>query len=216
MTKKIITILGFCLFAFLTSQPVGKFSQVSAATSTPSATPSVEVDKIKTIVQENIDTIYQKELAAKSFVGYKGKVKSIGSKNLTLEVDTDLLQVSILPTTSITKAGAEIKTSAIALADTLLVIGQKTKDDVLEAKIINVLPVESETDIVITKSAIATIKNLDLKKKTFTLTINSEDLSFTLSKKTTVKLDEYKDGDTILAITKKYQGKYSLSRAIKI
>ncbi len=208
LTSLLLTIL------FLVATPV------YAVTSTPSATPSLELqDKIKTLVKENLETtenLIQKEVTSKSLLGYTGKVKSIGSKNLTLEIEKDILQISILTTTSITKDGAEIKTSSIALGDKLMIIGTKTKDDVIEAKIINVIKEDDPTTIVVTKPAIATIKNLDLKKKTFTLTINGEDVAYTLSKKTTVKLDDFKEGDTILAITKKYQGKYSLSRAVKI
>lgn len=192
---------------------------VFAVTSTPSATPAMQLeDKIKSLVKENLESaenLLQNE-AVTIFLGFTGKVKSIGSKNITLEVDDDLLQVTIAPETSITKSGNEIKSSSIALSDTLLVIGTKTKDNVLEAKVINVIPPEDPENIVVTEAKIATFKNIDLKKKTFTLTINNEDSSFTLSKKSTVKLDEFKGGDTILAITKKYQGKFSLSRAVKI
>ena len=86
----------------------------------------------------------------------------------------------------------------------------------LEAKIINVFPAETDEEVVVTKTQIAYFKNIDTKKKTFTLTINNEDLAFTLSKKSNVKLEDFKDGDKVLAITKKYLGKYSLSRAVKI
>lgn len=102
------------------------------------------------------------------------------------------------------------------MADKILIFGIKNKDGVLQAKIITVLAVEDETTIVITKAEVATIKNIDLKKKTFVLVIGQESVPFTLSKKTTVKLEELKDGDTLFAITKKYQGKFSLSRAVKL
>lgn len=192
------------------------------ATSTPSASPTTQnnqIDKLKSIVQEYTATTeasLQKEIISKSLYGYVGKVKSVGTKNLTLEVNNDLLQVSITPNTSITKSGSEIKTTSIALADKLLVIGTKTKEDVLEAKQITYVTEEKPENIVITKSYVTSFKNIDLKKKTFTLNIDSEDLPFTLSKKSTVKLEDFKDGDRIIAITKKYQGKYSLSRATKI
>lgn len=191
-----------------------------ALTSTPSATPSVDLqNKIKSLVKENLETtenLIQKETNAKSFVGYTGKVKSVGTKNITLEVESDLLQIAILPETVITKAGSEIKTTSIALADNLLVIGLKNKDNVLETRIINVLPEVDPATIVETVSKIATFKTIDPKKKSFVLTVNGEDQNFTLSKKTTVKLEDFVVGDTILAITKKYLGKFSLSRALKI
>lgn len=213
--KKISIIIQICIF-FIIPLPI------FASTSTPSATPtnqSNQIDKLKSIVQEytaTTEAILQKEIISKSLVGYTGKVKSVGTKNLTLEIDGDLLQVSISATTSITKSNAEIKTTSIALADKLLVMGTKTKEGVLEAKRVIVIEEEKPENIVITKSYISQIKNIDLKKKTFILSIDSVDQVFTLSKKTSVKLEDYKDGDNIIAITKKYQGKYSLSRASKI
>lgn len=212
--KKIISYFLLAIFANAGIHPV------LAITSTPSATPNQELqDKIKSLVKENLETtesIIQKDVVLKSLVGYSGKVKSVGSKNITLEVDQDLLQVAVTASTTITKLGTEIKTTSIALADKLIVIGQKTKDNVLEAKTISVISEPNPETIVTTKAEIATIKNIDLKKKTFTLVINSQDLSFTLSRKSTVKLENFTDGDQIFAITKKYQGKNSLSRAIKI
>ncbi len=209
--KKLIL---FTLVFFTLATPI------LALTSTPSATPSVDLqNKIKSLVKENLETtenLIQKEANAKSFVGYTGKVKSVGTKNITLEVENDLLQIAILPETIITKAGSEIKTTSIALADNLLVIGLKNKDNVLETRIINVLPEVDPATIVETVSKIATFKTIDLKKKSFVLTVSGEDQNFTLSKKTTVKLEDFVAGDTILAITKKYLGKFSLSRAVKI
>jgi hypothetical protein len=220
MNKKIITILIFCIFEFFTSLSASSRFQTYAVTSTPSATPSMQLEeKIKTLVKENLETtegLVQKEVVAKSLLGYSGTVKSVGTKNITLEIDKDLLQIAVLPTTIITKAGAEIKTSALALGDKLIVIGSKSKDASIEAKIINVIPEVDEKTLVITKAEVAIISKIDLKKKTFSLNIKGQDVAFTLSKKTTVKLENFTDGDQILAITKKYQGKYSLSRAIKI
>ncbi len=200
---------------FLTS------TSVFSATATPSATPTSTstIDKIKDLVKENLtdtELSVQMEAATKSLMGFTGKVKSIGTKNLTLETDKDLLQVLITDTTTITKAGSAIKTTSIALADSLMVIGQKNKDDVLEAKVINVLPVVDETTLVVVTTKVATIKNINLKTKTFTLILDNQDTAFTLSKKNTVKLEDFEDGDTILAVTKKYQGKYSLSKAVKL
>lgn len=220
MIKKTITILIFCFFEFLTSLSAGRLFQTHAVASTPSATPSLQLEeKIKSLVKENLETtegLIQKDIVTKSLLGYAGKVKSVGTKSLTLEIDKDLLQIAVLPTTSITKAGAEIKTSALALGDKLIVIGSKLKDESIEAKVINVIPAIDETTLVKTKTEIAVISKIDIKKKTFNLNINGEDVTFTLSKKSTVKLENFTEGDQILAVTKKYLGKFSLSRAIKI
>lgn len=215
MNKKIIIVLLFCLFDFLV------FSKdIYAINSTPSATPSQDLqDKIKSLVKENLETtenVIKNEITSKSLLGYVGKVKSVGIKNITLETEKDLLQISVLPTTQISKSGAEIKTSSIALSDKLIVIGIKNKDGVLEAKTITVVPEQDPATLVTTKAEIATISKIDYKKKTFTLTINNQSISFTLSKKSTVKLEDLTEGDTIFCITKMYQGKSSLSRAVKI
>lgn len=194
-------------------------SKVFAVTATPSASPTETVEKIKNLVKENLTTTeanIQKESASKSIVGFSGKVKTVGTKNITIETEKDLLQILITESTTISKGTSEIKTSSIAISDNLLVYGQKNKDSVFEAKNIYVLAAADETNTVVSKTQIATINNIDLKKKTFTLTINNEEVNFTLSKKNTIKLEEFKDGDTILGITKKYQGKFSLSKAIKL
>lgn len=215
MIKKLIIFLSFCLLEFsLLSK------NAFALTSTPSATPSVDIEsKIKTLVKENLDTTeteLKKNILSKSLLGFTGKAKSVGTKNITLETEKDLLQIVLTEKTSITKNGSEIKPSSIALGDKLIVYGQKTKEEVLEAKLILVLANAEDQNLVETQTVVATFKTLDLKKKTFKLTINNEDLDFTLSKKNNVKLEDYKIGDTIFAITKKYLGKFSLSRANKI
>ncbi len=200
--------------AFLT------FSQaVFAVSATTSGSPTQTVDKIKSLVKENLtatEVDIQKEAINKSIIGFSGKVKTVGTKNITIETEKDLLQILITDTTTIFKSTTEIKTSSIAIGDNLLVYGQKNKDDVFEAKHIYVLAVADEKNIVISKAQVATISDLDLKKKTFSLTINGETASYTLSKKNTVKLEDFKDGDTIFGITKKYQGKFSLSKATKL
>lgn len=204
----------FFAIAFLT------FSHTAlAVTATTSGSPTQTVEKIKNLVKENLtatEVDIQKEAINKSIIGYSGKVKTVGTKNITIETDKDLLQILITDTTTIFKGTSEIKTSSIAISDNLLVYGQKNKDDVFEAKQIYVLAPIDEKNIVISKAQIATISDIDTKKKTFNLTINGETTSYTLSKKNTVKLEDFKDGDTIFGITKKYQGKFSLSKAIKI
>lgn len=190
-----------------------------AATASPSGTPTQTIDKIKNLVKENIqdtENTIQKTVLTNSVIGTSGIIKTVGTKNITIENEKDLIQILVTDKTTITKANTEIKTSSLAINDRILAIGKKNKDDILEAVVINVLPPENPDDIVVSQSHLATISKIDLKKKTFILSINGEDLNFTLSKKTTVKLEDLKDGDTILGITKKYQGKYSLSRAIKI
>lgn len=190
-----------------------------AAVATPSSQPSETVDKIKDIVKENLEKtedIAQKETLTKTVFGQTGLVKTVGTKNITLDTDMDLLQVLVTDDTSLTKQGKEIKTSSIAIGEKLLVIGQKNKENVLEAKVINVLEVVDENQIVISNAQIAKIDKIDTKKKTFTLTINDETSDFVLSKKNTVKLDDFQNGDTILGIVKKYQGKFSLAKAVKL
>ncbi len=190
-----------------------------AVTASPSATPTQTVEKIKNLIKENLTTTevdVQKEIVGNSIVGYSGKVKTVGTKNLTIETEKDLLQTLITDETIINKGGTEIKTSSIAIGDSILIYGQKNKDAVFVANQVSVLAPIDEANIVISKSQVAIINNIDLKKKTFTLKINEEEVSYTLSKKNTVKLEDFKDGDTIFGITKKYQGKFSLSKAIKL
>lgn len=204
----------FTIVLLLTLAP-----SVFAVTATQSASPTETIEKIKNLVKENLtatEVDIQKEALNNSIVGFSGKVKTVGTKNITIETEKDLLQILITENTSITKGTTEIKTSSIAISDNLLVYGQKNKDTVFEAKQIYILSAVDETNIVVSKAQIATINNIDLKKKTFSLSINGEDLQFTLSKKNTVKLEEFKDGDNLFGITKKYQGKLSLSKAVKL
>ena len=209
MKKTILFAIAFLTFA----------QSAFAVTATTSGSPTQTVDKIKSLVKENLtatEVDIQKEAINKSIIGFSGKVKTVGTKNITIETEKDLLQILITDTTTIFKGATEIKTSSIAIGDNLLVYGQKNKDEVFEAKHIYVLAVVDEKNVVISKAQVATISDLDLKKKTFSLTINGETTSYTLSKKNTVKLEDFKDGDTIFGITKKYQGKFSLSKAIKL
>lgn len=192
---------------------------MAATPSSPSATPAQTIDRIKDLVKENIENTentVQKNVLTSKAIGTTGVVKTVGTKNITIENDKDLLQILVTDKTSITKSNTEIKTSSIAIGDKLLAISKKTKDDILEAVIINVLPAEKPEETVVSKTEITTISKIDLKKKTFVLSINGEDISFTLSRKNNVKLEDFKDGDTIIGVTKKYLGKYSLSRATKI
>ena len=202
MTKKVTIVLIFCFFGFLV------FSKnIFATTGTPSATPDLQ-EKIKTIVQENLSATEKSLTTQTKFTGRTGTIKSIGAKNLTLEIDKDLTQVNL--------AGSDTKPSSLAIGNKIIVLGILTKDNVLDAKRIILVEEEKPENIVVTESLVGKISQIDLKKKTFILSINSKDLNYTLSKKTTVKLEDFKDGDTIFGISKKYQGKFSLSRAIKI
>ncbi|OGD83557.1 hypothetical protein A2572_00420 [Candidatus Collierbacteria bacterium RIFOXYD1_FULL_40_9] len=206
-----ITFLIITFFFFATS--------VLATTATPSAVPTETIDKIKNLVKENVTATeldIQKEAAGKSLLGYTGKVKTVGTKNITIETEKDLLQILISEESTIFKGTSQIKTSSIAIGDNLLVYGQKNEDNVFEGKHLYVLAPLDETNIVISKTRVSTINKIDLKKKTFTLIIDGQETNFTLSRKNTVKLEDFKDGDTILGITKKYQGKFSLSKAIKL
>jgi hypothetical protein len=201
--KLLISIFCFCLSAFGGSLP----KNVLAATSTPSGT--VDVNKIKTIVQENLAAT-EKALTDQNtkLTGRTGTIKSIGAKNLTLEIDKDITQVNL--------SNSNTKPSSLAIGNKITILGYLTKDDVLDAKLVSPVTEEKVEDQVTTESLIAVISKIDLKKKSFVLTLNKSELSYTLSKKNTVKLEDFKDGDTIFGISKKYQGKLSLSKAIKL
>lgn len=184
---------------------------VSAETATTSASSSTELqNKIKTIVQENL-TATEKVLEGKSLAKYTGRtgtIKSVGAKNLTLEVDKDILQVSL--------GSTEIKPTSLVIGTKIIVLGKITADNILEAKKIIPYTETKPEELVITTAIFGKITSIDPKKKTLVINIDSKDLDYSLSKKTTVKLEDFQEGDSIFAISKKYQGKLSLSRAVKI
>lgn len=198
--KKIIILALFILIESFSH------SVALAQDGTPSST--IDVDKIKKIVSENLAATEKSLTAQTKFTGRTGIIKSIGAKNLTLEIDKDITQVNL--------SNSDTKPSSLAIGNKIVVMGILTKDNVLDARRIILVEEEKPEDVVLTEAVVAQLSKIDLKKKTFNMTINKQVLAYTLSKKTTVKLEDFKDGDTIFGISKKYQGKFSLSRAIKI
>jgi len=212
MKKSIYTILSSWVLVILTCLPAGRVLPVLAVTSTPSATPTALnlQDKIKTIVKDNL-TATEKVLEGQTsskIIGRTGTIKSIGAKNITLEIEKDITQINM--------EKSDTKASSLAIGNKIMVFGKMDKDNVIMAS--RIIPVEEKKaeELVETTAILAKITKIDLKKKTFVLTVDSKTFDYTLSKKTTVKLDDLTDGDTLFAISKKYQGKYSLSRATKI
>lgn len=191
--------------------PTIKTSQT--ATATPTVSDNLE-DKIKTLVKENLsatESNLKDKINLKTLIGRVGSIKSISSGNLSIESDGDLFQVTTSDKTSITKSGTAIKLSSLAISDKIIVIGTLLKDDIIQAKAIKTY--SEDTDVVETDAIVAQVNSVDTKKKTIVLTINKTQVSYTLSKKNTVKLEELKPNQTVFVITKKYQGKDSISRA---
>ncbi|HOX95855.1 MAG TPA: hypothetical protein PLI45_00520 [Candidatus Woesebacteria bacterium] len=187
---------------------------VYAIDSTSSATSDMQ-DKIKTLVQENISTTEAKlkeKVDLQTLVGYVGIVKTIGSDNLTVDTQGILLQVSSNAKTVYTKNGVTVKLTSLAIGDQVIVIGTSVKDDIVQAKKVTVIK-EDTSDQVITTAVVAKVTAVDTKKKIITLNINGTDQTLTLSKKSTVKLEDLSADQTILGIVKLYQGKLSISRA---
>lgn len=207
--KKLNLFLSAFIFLFLFARPS------LAVTATPSATPTQNMeDKIKLLVQENLSTTEAKlkeKVDLQSLVGFVGKITTISSGNLTLESHGNLIQATTNAKTAFLKDGSVIKFTSLAIDDKIIIIGTSVKEDIVTAKRITVI--KDEPILVKTSAVVSKISAIDLKKKTITLSLSGTDQALTLSKKSTVKLDELKVDQTILAIIKEYNGVLSISRA---
>jgi len=184
------------------------------ATVTPSQTQDIQ-EKIKALVSEKVsadEASLREQINQRTLVGYVGYIKSINTDNLTLSTkDNSLLQITTDINAVITKKGAVSKISSLALSDKVIVIGTRLKADIVLAKRITVI---ADEPVLITSSTIvAKISSIDIKKKTITLIVNDQKVVYGLTRKSTVKPEDLNPGETILAISKKYEGKDLLSRA---
>jgi len=213
MKKFLLTIIFsatyflFAPFAFAAATP----------TATPSATPTTDMaTQIKALVQENLSTTeaqLKQKVDLQTLVGYLGKITTIGSNNLTIDSQGNLLQITTdTQTTYLADDGSAIKLASLAINDQIILIGTAIKDDIILAKRISVVT-EDTSDQVVTTAIVAKVSVVDTKKKTLTLNLGGTDQLLTLSKKSTVKLTDFTAGQTILGIVKSYQGKLSISRA---
>ncbi len=186
-----------------------------ASVSTPSATPTIDIgEKYKQIVDENVSSIaaqLQEKVNLMSLVGFVGKITTISAGNLTLDSDGNLLQVTTTSNTSFLKDANPIKITSLAIGDKAITIGTSIKDGIVQAKRITV--VTDDPVLVKTSAIVSKIISIDLKKKTLNLSINGSTQILSLSKKSTVKLEDLKADQTILAIVKEYNGALSISRA---
>ncbi len=185
---------------------------------TNSATPSQSGDiqeKIKTLVKENLSAT-ESELKEKinqhTLVGYVGPIQTINSGNLTLNTQDDsLLQITTDDNTIYIKNGSSIKLSSLAISDKIIVIGTLLKEDIILAKRITV--VKEDPDAMTSDTIFAKVSSVDVKKKIIFLSINDKEVPYTLTRKSTIDIDDIKAGVSVFAITKKYDGKDYLSRA---
>ena len=207
--KKLFLSLTTIFLSLVFVQPV------MAITATPSATPTPDIEeKYKLIVQENVSSIaakLQEKVNLMSLVGYVGKITTISSGNLTVDSHGVLLQVTSTAKTVYLKNNSTIKVTSLAIDDKVIIIGTSIKDGIIQAKRVSVI--KDEPILVKTTAVIAKVVSVDIKKKTLTLTINGADQVLTLSKKSTVKLDQLSAGQTVLGIVKEYDGNLSISRA---
>lgn len=207
--KLLTFILSALTFSFILAQPS------NAVTATPSATPTQNMeDKIKLLVQENLSTTEAKlkeKVNLQSLVGYAGKITTISSGNLTIDSHGNLIQVTGSAKTVYLKDGNAIKVTSLAIGDKVIVIGTSIKEGIVSSKRVSVI--KDEPILVKTTAIVAKISTIDLKKKTLTLSIDNTDQIFSLSKKSTVKLDALEPLQTILGIIKEYNGALSISRA---
>lgn len=201
--KKLFLILTIIISGFIFIQ--------SAKAETP--TPNM-VDRVKILVQENLATTEAKlkeKVNLQSLVGFVGKINTISSGNITLDSHGNLLQVTTTANTTFLKNGLIIKITSLAIDDKVIIIGTSIKDGIVQAKRVTVI--KDEPILVKTTAVVAQVVSIDLKKKTITLNINGTSQVLTLSKKSTVKLNELLASQTILGIIKEYQGVLSISRA---
>lgn len=207
--KKIFIIILTLAFGLVLT----RIARAETGTSSASPTPNMQ-DKIKLLVQENLSTTEAKlkeKVDLQSLVGFVGKINTISSGNLTIDSHGVLIQVTSTANTAFIKNGLTIKVTSLAIGDKTIVIGTPIKDDIVQAKRVTVI--KDEPILVKTNAFVAKIVSIDLKKKTITLTLDGVDQVLSLSKKSTVKLTDYKAGQTILAIIKEYNGTLSISRA---
>lgn len=208
MKTKIITLIFIASFLFLSSQ-------VNAEEGSPSAQPTQKMeDKIKLLVQENLSTTEAKlkeKLDLQTLVGFVGNITTISSNNLTIDSQGSLLQITTTAKTIFLKDKIAIKFTSFAIEDKVIIIGTSIKTDIIQAKKITVI--KDEPNLVKTTAIVAKITGIDIKKKTITLSLNETDQTLTLSKKSTVKLDDFEVDQTILGIIKEYNGAFSISRA---
>ena len=209
--KKLFTIFTVLTLSLIFVSPARAVTPTSPA---PTAASGDMVDQVKTMVQENLATTEAKlkeKLDLQSLVGFVGKVTTINSGNLTIDSRNNLLQATTSAKTAFIKNGLAIKIASLAIDDKIIIIGTSIKNDIVQAKRITVI--KDEPVLVKTTAVVAKTVSIDLKKKTITLTIGSENQVLTLSKKSTVKLEELEADQTILAIIKEYNGALSISRA---
>ena len=190
--------------------------QTLAVTSTPSATPTQNMeDKIKLLVQENLSTTEAKlkeKLNVQALVGFVGKITTISSGNLTIDSQNNLVQITSTAQTAYIKDGATIKATSLAIGDKVIVIGTSVKNGIVAAKRVSVI--KDEPNLVKTSAVVAKVILVDIKKKTITLAIDGTNQVLTLSKKSTVKLENLAADQTIFGIIKEYNSALSISRAI--
>ena len=207
--KNLSLLLTSLAFSFVVVTPA------LAVTATPSATTTPDMaDQVKTLVKENLATTEAKlkeKVDLQSLVGFVGKISTIGSSNLTLDSHGNLLQVSTTAKTAFLKDSSPIKLSSMAIGDKIIVIGTSVKEGIVTAKRITVI--KDEPNLVTTSVIVSKISSIDAKKKTLALNLNGIDQLVTLSKRSTVKLEELSAGQTILGIIKEFGGKLSISRA---
>lgn len=183
---------------------------------TPSATTddSSLGDKIKSLVKDNLsatETDLTQKINQKTLVGYVGTIKSISAENISINSGDDPIQITTTNKTVFVSGSNTIKPSTLAIADKVIVIGTLIKKDIIQAK--RIIVVTEDPNPVITTTLIAKVSSVDTKKKTIGLMINNQEVIYSLSKKTTIKIADIKVDQTLFAITKLYQGVSSLSRA---
>ena len=226
MKKIIIYLLSFVIASFVLEPWQSQIPTILAASATPSptATPSASItpsetqdiqQKIKNLVKENLsatETSLKDKINLQTLVGYVGEINSINSGNISIDSkDDNMIQITTNENTVYSKSGSNIKLSSLALSDKIIIIGTLLNDNIVLAK--KVVVVEVDSNPMISGTIYATIVSLDSKKKTISLSINGEEIVYSLTKKSDIKLSELKPGQNIFAITKKYEGKDYLSRA---
>ena len=167
------------------------------------------------MVEEDISSTeasLREKINLQILVGYVGVINSINSGNITIDSkEGPLIQITTDAKTTFIKSGSVTKLSSLALSDKIIVIGTLIKDDIILAKRVAVVQVDPNP--MTSSTLVAKISSVDIKKKTIGLNINNQEVLYTLTKKSTIKLIDLKTDQTIFAITKKYEGKDYLSRA---
>ena len=236
MRKNYLKYIVFIILTPITllSACGGIFSVISAASPTPTSTPSAvpttieeeKVQEIRDAIKEKVDEIKQK-IEKKAYVG---TITQITDSTLTLENFRGKQRVRFIEDTTIIGTNKkEIKFSDLAVDDKVICMGSISENEILEAKRVIVVTVPKTAPA---KRLVIYGRISEIDSKNSTVTVNStKNLDFSLEikvdqntrlnsysePKTSIKYKDLKQDQKIIVIyPETTEGKIPLARAVFI